>query len=394
MIREVLARLRLKWFLATRSLDYSYDFTTLLYRTYLHHDKVIHYRDGRPVYSLMTPAIFSKPSANFVARALFRTIQNKNMPNLLSLAVNDVCNAACEHCSFFSAVEEKGRPNLSLDQVRKLLADSLDLGVSVINFVGGEPLMRRDFHEIVAAVDHDRATTILFTNGWFLEDRARELRKAGLESIFVSIDAADPGKHDEFRRTPGLFDRALRGARQALKLGFSVGFSTTMTPESWRAGELQRIVELARRTGVHEVYVFDAMPSGRYQDRLDLVDNREWIDEMIEWSGPLNRDLRYPGITFMAHMSSHCSVGCSCGTSYFYLSPYGDVMSCDFNHATFGNALEEPLWRIWERLSTDPEFRSAKWGGCKVKDGQSRTSPSIRTGRTDPSPTRLEASNP
>jgi radical SAM protein with 4Fe4S-binding SPASM domain len=93
-------------------------------------------------------------------------------------------------------------------------------------------------------------------------------------------------------------------------------------------------------------------------------------------------------------MSSHCSVGCSCGTSYFYLSPYGDVMSCDFNHAKFGNALEEPLWKIWERLSTDPEFCSAKWGGCKVKDGQARTSSSICTGRTEATTTSLEVSKP
>jgi MoaA/NifB/PqqE/SkfB family radical SAM enzyme len=393
-MRAFLSKLRLKWFLATKSLDYGYDFTNLLYRTYLHHNKVIHYRDGHPVYSLMTPAIFSKPSANFIARALFRTIQNKNMPNLLSFAVNDVCNAACEHCSFFSAVEEKGRKTLTLDQARKLIGDSQDLGVSVINFVGGEPLMRKDFHKVVECVDRDRSTTILFTNGWFLEARAKELRDAGLDSIFVSIDAADAKQHDEFRRTPGLFDRALAGARRALKLGFSVGFSTTMTPESWRAGELQRIVELARQTGVHEVYVFDAMPSGRYQDRLDLVDNRDWIDEMIQWAVPLNRDHRYPGITFMAHMSSHCSVGCSCGTSYFYLSPYGDVMSCDFNHSKFGNALKEPLWKIWERLSTDPNFCSAKWGGCKVKDGQSRTSSSVCGGRSEATPIGVEVPNP
>lgn len=383
---EYFSRLKLKWFLARRSLDYSYDFTNLLYRTYLQHNKVIHYRDGHPVYSLMTPAIFSKPSANFIVRALFRSIQNKNMPNLLSLAVNDACNAACEHCSFFSAVEEKGRATLTLEQIKKLLSDSQDLGVSVINFVGGEPLLRRDFPQIVAAVDHERSTTILFTNGWLLEERAKPLREAGLDSIFVSIDAADAGNHDAFRRTPGLFDRALAGARRALKLGFSVGFSTTMTPESWKAGELQRIVELARQIGIHEVYVFDAMPSGRYQDRLDLVDNREWIDQMIQWSAPLNRNPRYPGITFLAHMSSHCSVGCSCGTSYFYLSPYGDVMSCDFNHTKFGNALEEPLWKIWERLSTDPEFCTAKWGGCKVKDSQSRLSPTVCGGRNE-SPT-------
>lgn len=389
-MRSFLSKLRLKWFLATRTLDYSVDFTNILYRTYLNHDKIIHYRDGHPVYSLMTPAIFSRPSANFVARALFRSIQNKNMPNLMSFAVNDVCNAACEHCSFFSAVEEPGRPVLSLEQAGKLIADAQDLGVSVINFVGGEPLMRDDLDQLIASVDKDRSTTLLYTNGWELEKRAKELRRAGLDSIFVSIDSADAARHDEFRRTPGLFDRAMRGAQRALKLGFSVGFSATITPESWKDGELARIVELARRTGVHEVYVFDAMPSGRYQDRMDLVDNRQWIDDMIAWAGPYNRDSSYPGITFLAHMSSHCSVGCACGTSYFYLSPYGDVMSCDFNHSKFGNALEEPLWQIWERLSTTPEFCSAKWGGCKIKDAEFRKLDSVCGGHPHIQPTVAE----
>ncbi|WP_199318815.1 hypothetical protein [Leptolyngbya sp. FACHB-541] len=87
----------------------SIDFVEVLYRIYLNHNKVIHFRNGYPVYSLSTPALFSKPAANFIARALYRTIQNKNLPNMMSFAVNDDCNAACQHCSFFTAVEEPGR---------------------------------------------------------------------------------------------------------------------------------------------------------------------------------------------------------------------------------------------------------------------------------------------
>ncbi|MCB0162980.1 MAG: SPASM domain-containing protein, partial [Anaerolineae bacterium] len=75
----------------------------------------------------------------------------------------------------------------------------------------------------------------------------------------------------------------------------------------------------------------------------------------------------YPGVISFAYMTSHRSVGCSCGTSYFYVSPYGDIMSCDFNHAQFGNALERPLYQIWDDLSTRPDFQQAKWGGCKIK---------------------------
>lgn len=382
MLRSLLSRLRLRWLLARKSLRCGVDFADIVYRIYLNHNKIIHFRDGNPVYSLMTPALFTKPAANFVARTLYRTIQNRNMPNLMSIAVNDVCNASCEHCSFFSAVEEKGRATLTLQQASKAIADAQDLGVSVINFVGGEPLLRKDFPQLVQSVDKDRSTTLLFTNGWALAERAKELRQAGLDSVFVSIDAADPQQHDKFRNTPGLHQRALEGIQRAKSLGFSTGFSATLTPEAWQDGELQRIIELAKEVGVHEVFVFDAMPTGRYKARTDLVDNHDWLDEMIQSAIPYNQDDRYPGVTFLAYMSSHRSVGCSCGTSYFYLSPYGDMMSCDFNHAKFGNVLEEPLWKIWDRLSRLPEFCQAKWGGCKIKDAESRKLQSVSDGNS------------
>lgn len=380
-MRALLSRLRLRWLLARNSLRSGVDFVDIVYRIYLNHNKIIHFRRGNPVYSLMTPALFTKPAANFVARTLYRTIQNRNMPNLMSIAVNDICNAACEHCSFFSAVEEKGRATLTLQQISKSIADAQDLGVSVINFVGGEPLLRKDFAQIVGAVDKDRSTTLLFTNGWALEEHAKELRQAGLDSVYVSIDAADPQRHDTFRGTPGLHQRALQGIQRARSLGFSTGFSATMTPEAWQSGELQKIIELAKDVGVHEVFVFDAMPTGRYKTRTDLVDNHGWLEDMIQSAVPYNRDARYPGVTFLAYMSSHRSVGCSCGTSYFYLSPYGDMMSCDFNHAKFGNVLEEPLWKIWDRLSTLSEFSQAKWGGCKIKDTESRKLQTVSDGK-------------
>jgi MoaA/NifB/PqqE/SkfB family radical SAM enzyme len=365
-------RLRLQWFLATHAMTGSVDLISMLYRIYLNHNKVIHFRDGYPVYSLSTPALFSKPAAHFLSRALYRTIQNRNLPNMMSLAVNDVCNATCEHCSFFNAVEEPGRSVLTRDQAAQIIREAQELGVSVINFVGGEPLMREDLPDLIRTVDKAFSTTVLFTNGWHLAARARELRQAGLDSVYVSLDAADAATHDRFRKKSGLFQQALQGIHQAKTLGFSVGISTTITPESYHDGELTRLIELGKAIGVHEILVFDALPTGRYSDRTDLVDNSDWVEAMIQSVKPYNQTADYPGIIFYAYGTSHRSVGCACGTSYFYISPYGDMMSCDFNHTKFGNVLEAPLWKVWQHLTSLPEFCQAKWGGCKIKDSAMR----------------------
>jgi MoaA/NifB/PqqE/SkfB family radical SAM enzyme len=369
-MNSLMKKLRLKRFIAMNTLRYSSDYLEQFYNIYLNHKKVIHFRDGRPVYSLSTPSLYSKPMANFMARQTYRTIQNKNTPNVLSFAINDECDAACEHCSFYQGVNDKSKKVMSLEQCKKLIQDSQKLGVSIINFVGGEPLLREDFPEIIRSVDKELSTTIMFTNGSHLTERAQDLRDAGLDGVYISIDSAEAITHDAFRRKEGLFDLAMKGIDAALSTGMSVGISFTITPASYKSGELPRMMELAKKVGVHEVIIFDAMPSGRYKKRKDLIDNPEWTDEVIEQVGKYNDDESYPGVLVWAYVTSYRSVGCSCGTSYFYASPYGDIMSCDFNHHIFGSILKEPLWKIWDTMTSSKNFNEAKWGGCKIKSSE------------------------
>lgn len=115
--------------------------------------------------------------------------------------------------------------------------------------------------------------------------------------------------------------------------------------------------------------------------RDDLVDNNGWIEDMIEDSKKYNDDSSYPGVLLWAYATSHRSAGCACGTSYFYVSPYGDIMPCDFNHAKFGNLREKTLYEIWDNMSNMDDFRSSKWGGCKVKDSKFRTKKTVDVGK-------------
>jgi len=361
-------KIKLKIFLLTHGLNYSIAFAEQLYRVYLNHNKIIHYRQGMPVYSLSTPALFSEPSANFFTRLLFRVIQNKNTPNLMSFAINDVCDSKCDHCSFFSRVDNKKRKVLTTDQAIQALHDAQDLGVSVINFVGGEPLLRPDLPEIVSSIDKKLSTVILFTNGSQLLDKAQALKDAGVDGVYISIDAADEKKHNLIRHNPGVFQKAIAGIKKVKKLGLSTGISCVVTPESFEKGEFDRIVELAKKIGVHEVLVFDSLPVGRLQKRQDLITKKLWIDKLIAGSKKFNNDPSYPGVLIYAYATSHRGAGCSGGTSYFYLNPYGDVSPCDFNGQYFGNVLEEPLYECWERMTNDHIYHQSTWGGCKVRN--------------------------
>jgi MoaA/NifB/PqqE/SkfB family radical SAM enzyme len=221
----------------------------------------------------------------------------------------------------------------------------------------------------------------MFTNGMFLSQQARVLRESGLDSVYVSIDASAPETHDKLRGKKGLFAEAMKSIQIALDEGFSVGISACLSPETYAKGELHAMAKLAKQVGVHELLVFDAMPTGRFRNRTDLVDNEGWVEEMIQESRIYNKDPSFPvGVLLYPYATSHASVGCSCGTSYFYVSPYGDVMSCDFNHAKFGNINTEKLYSIWGRMSSSEGFSCAKWGGCKIKSSEFRAKPTVCPG--------------
>ena len=93
-----------------------------------------------------------------------------------------------------------------------MIDQSQNLGISIIAFTGGEPLLRKDIFELISHVDKRKAVPILFTNGLLLSDEvAEKLAKAGLYSIFVSIDSPNPKEHDQLRGMPNLFETAIEG---------------------------------------------------------------------------------------------------------------------------------------------------------------------------------------
>ncbi|MDO9399343.1 MAG: radical SAM protein [bacterium] len=367
-MNNIFNKLKLKWFIVRKSFGYTEDYLKRVYKIYLNHNKIIHYRDGCPVCSLSTPAIFSKPAANMFARSIFSSIQNRRFPNLMSYAVNDTCNANCKHCSFFGEVDRIDRKVLNFEESQSLIKQAQDLGVSVINFVGGEPLLREDLHKIISTVDKTLSTTVVFTNGSFLAKKAASLKVSGLDSVYVSIDSSDENVYDAKRGKKGLFQQAISGIKEAKRVGLSTGISCCISKEEFNNGDLKNIIELGKKIGVHEIVVFDKMPSGRVKGCGEFIDDNGWIKDLIEFTKKYNDDESYPGILVYAYATSYKSTGCSGGTSYFYVTPYGDISPCDFNHITFGNILEKPLFQIWEKLSESNVFNKASWNGCKIKD--------------------------
>ena len=127
-----------------------------------------------------------------------------------NLQITYRCNFRCQICDFWKTRYDPAA-ELSLAQIRVIGKKLNRLGSLIISLAGGEPLMREDICDIIRIMRDSNHFAILITNGWFVdEETAREMLRAGLQEISVSIDYRDAEKHDAQRGKKGAWERAVR----------------------------------------------------------------------------------------------------------------------------------------------------------------------------------------
>src|SRR3954468_11133094 len=114
----------------------------------------------------------------------------------LRISVTDRCNFRCVYCMPREVFDSQYRflPHsaiLSFEEIARLARIFVDLGVQKIRLTGGEPLVRRDLHRLVAMLAPLGAEITLTTNGSLLAKQARALKGAGLQRVTVSLDSLD-----------------------------------------------------------------------------------------------------------------------------------------------------------------------------------------------------------
>ncbi|RLM25762.1 cyclic pyranopterin phosphate synthase [Brenneria alni] len=142
----------------------------------------------------------------------------------LRLSITDVCNFRCTYCLPEGYKPDGVNPHrfLSLDEIRRVSRAFAELGTEKVRLTGGEPSLRRDFAEIIAAIRENPAirTLAVTTNGYRLARDVARWREAGLSALNVSVDSLDAR---QFHAITGQdkFRQVMEGIDAAFACGFS-----------------------------------------------------------------------------------------------------------------------------------------------------------------------------
>jgi MoaA/NifB/PqqE/SkfB family radical SAM enzyme len=143
------------------------------------------------------------------SRLVARAIQSKHHPILAHIIPMRRCNLSCAYCNEYDKVSDPVPTAEMLRRVEMLAK----LGTGIITISGGEPLLHPDLDQIIRAIRSHGATATIITNGYLLTpDRIKQLNRAGLEHLQISIDNVNPD--DISKKSLKVLDRKLQWLKE------------------------------------------------------------------------------------------------------------------------------------------------------------------------------------
>ncbi len=195
----------------------------------------------------------------------------KRRIHYLRISVTDRCNLRCVYC-----MPEQGitlvphQDILSYEEIADIVRYAASRGVDKVRITGGEPLVRKGVADLVSMLSRIKGIIDLSmsTNGYFLEEFAEPLKKAGLGRVNVSLDALDAERYFEVTRG-GDVARVLAGIQAAKKAGLNliklncVVNKTSLEPDA---------KDVARFAGENRLQV-------QFIRRMEISQGKFWIVE-------------------------------------------------------------------------------------------------------------------
>ena len=319
------------------------------------------------------------------------------------------CNYKCKHCFMSAPHAAQGEP--SWEQLMTMLDAFERCGIRNIELTGGEPMVRRDFWQLVDEIlRRGLVVPQLYSNGLLVTDSFLDkLEERNMRPAFqFSFDGV--GHHDWMRGIPGAEKIVLDAIERCKKRGFPVGIAMVVCRES--IGSLRETVKLLGSMGVGYVKVGNATPQGEWLNQTEhFLSQKELYEAFLEYipqyfedgmpvtiglEGFFNYDMPdrklrafneknipeeyWSKVTMCAHVRRG-----------MYVSPKGNVLSCMSMvggpiEEKFPNMLETPLedildkssvymdiinFRISDYMEHNPECRTCKYavacnGGCRA----------------------------
>jgi radical SAM protein with 4Fe4S-binding SPASM domain len=291
------------------------------------------------------------------------------------------CNERCLHCG--SSCGDVPSNEMTTEQWCGII-DQLkeDLGTEgyMLCITGGEPLLRKDFFEIMGHANELGFNWGMTSNGTLItEEVAQKLRDCGMKTISISLDGM-PETHDAFRRTPGGWERGMQGIKNLVKVGGFQSIQVTTVVTHKNIVELDALFDVLKDIDIDSWRVINMDPIGRAKEHPELLLTKEDYKTLFEYI----RNKRIAGEPVCYGCSHYLGMEyerevrdwyflCTAGLYTASIMVNGDITAClDIERRPEfiqGNVLKEHFKDVWENkfqiFRKDLSLENEKCRNCK-----------------------------
>ena len=297
-------------------------------------------------------ASFNKFIINELNNSLPFKIDHSRLTTII-FSITKKCPLKCLHCFEWDRLDNSESLN-SID-IKNILHKFQEYGVSHVQIGGGEPMSRYDdLISLLKSADSGTDFWIL-TSGYGLTlEKARQLKKSGLTGVRISLDHWDKDKHNTFRGSQKSFDWAIQAGENSRKAGLAMGLSLCVTREFLTEKNLTEYLKFAKKIHAAFIFLLEPRETGHFKNQEVTLSEEE--AKVIEsfYLNVISSDKYedYPLVFYPGYYQR--KLGCfGAGIRYLYIDSEGSVHACPFCQGKLGNALNDDLPEIIQKLKAE-----------------------------------------
>lgn len=295
------------------------------------------------------------------------SLDGLGLPLWLVLELTYKCPLKCPWCN--NPVDfDRYRNELTTEEWKAVLREGRRLGSLQLGFSGGEPALRKDLEELVAEADGLGYYTNLITSGVGIDaGRIRDLKKAGLKQVQLSLQACD-SELNETMVGIDVFDQKIAVARELKAQGFPMVLNVPVS--RYNIGQTQSFIDLAADLGVEYIEFANLQYyNWALLNRSELLPTIEQLEESEEVVKRARERLgNKPKIYFVipdyySERPKACMNGW--GSIHLTIAPDGSALPCQearlIKELDFPNVRDHGLDWIWKESPAFRKFRGDDW---------------------------------
>jgi MoaA/NifB/PqqE/SkfB family radical SAM enzyme len=288
--------------------------------------------NGKYAWDMFNPAWPSPGFNAFFKRHLIEVEpvgQDTLVLRRLLIAITKRCPLQCEHCSEAATLYQKDK--LSFEAFTEKIDAFVKSGVGQLVYSGGEPMSRYD--DLLRFLERykNKCDQWIYTSGFGItQEKALQLKKAGLNGAAISLDHHEEDKHNAFRGNNQSYFWVMESIKNLMEVGILVSINVCPTKNYVDEGGVEKMIELAKELQIPIVNLLEPRAVGNYQDK-DVELNEYQLNHLGELSKKFNFDktyFEYPTVLFPAAFRK--TMPCGGGRSYLLLDYDGTLYPCPF----------------------------------------------------------------